>query len=305
MTDFKSNGKILLTSEYVVLDGVDCIALPTKFGQTLSVIENNSKCINWTSYDYNNNIWFKDKYTISSENKIEYSSEKNNISETLLKILNALVKLNSDKINNKIGYDFVSKLSFSKDWGLGTSSTLINNLANWAKVDSYELLKLTFGGSGYDIACAGAENPIHFNNYNNKISISNSKFDPIYKENIFFIYLGNKQNSRDGIKDYKSKKNKLTQDIIEQFKSINEKIVITDSLKEFEQCLTMHELLISKLIDIEPIKNRLFKDYDKGIVKSLGAWGGDFVLVTGTKNAMSYFLNKGYKTIFEYSKLIK
>jgi len=305
MTDFKSNGKILLTSEYVVLDGVDCIALPTKFGQTLSVIENNSKCINWTSYDYNNNIWFKDKYTISSENKIEYSSEKNNISETLLKILNALVKLNSDKINNKIGYDFVSKLSFSKDWGLGTSSTLINNLANWAKVDSYELLKLTFGGSGYDIACAGAENPIHFNNYNNKISISNSKFDPIYKENIFFIYLGNKQNSRDGIKDYKSKKNKLTQDIIEQFKSINEKIVITDSLKEFEQCLTMHELLISKLIDIEPIKNRLFKDYDKGIVKSLGAWGGDFVLVTGTKNAMSYFLNKGYKTILEYSKLIK
>ena len=305
MTDFKSNGKILLTSEYVVLDGVDCIALPTKFGQTLSVIENNSKCINWTSYDYNNNIWFKDKYTISSENKIEYSSEKNNISETLLKILNALVKLNSDKINNKIGYDFVSKLSFSKDWGLGTSSTLINNLANWAKVDSYELLKLTFGGSGYDIACAESENPIHFNNYNNKISISNSKFDPIYKENIFFIYLGNKQNSRDGIKDYKSKKNKLTQDIIEQFKSINEKIVITDSLKEFEQCLTMHELLISKLIDIEPIKNRLFKDYDKGIVKSLGAWGGDFVLVTGTKNAMSYFLNKGYKTIFEYSKLIK
>ena len=305
MTDFKSNGKILLTSEYVVLDGVDCIALPTKFGQTLSVIENNSKCINWTSYDYNNNIWFKDKYTISSENKIEYSSEKNNISETLLKILNALVKLNSDKINNKIGYDFVSKLSFSKDWGLGTSSTLINNLANWAKVDSYELLKLTFGGSGYDIACAGAENPIHFNNYNNKISISNSKFDPIYKENIFFIYLGNKQNSRDGIKDYKSKKNKLTQDIIEQFKYINEKIVITDSLKEFEQCLTIHELLISKLIDIEPIKNRLFKDYDKGIVKSLGAWGGDFVLVTGTKNAMSYFLNKGYKTIFEYSKLIK
>ena len=305
MTDFKSNGKILLTSEYVVLDGVDCIALPTKFGQTLSVIENNSKCINWTSYDYNNNIWFKDKYSVSSENKIEYSSEKNNISETLLKILNALVKLNSDKINNKIGYDFVSKLSFSKDWGLGTSSTLINNLANWAKVDSYELLKLTFGGSGYDIACAGAENPIHFNNYNNKISISNSKFDPIYKENIFFIYLGNKQNSRDGIKDYKSKKNKLTQDIIEQFKSINEKIVITDNLKEFEQCLTMHELLISKLIDIEPIKNRLFKDYDKGIVKSLGAWGGDFVLVTGTKNAMSYFLNKGYKTIFEYSKLIK
>ena len=305
MTDFKSNGKILLTSEYVVLDGVDCIALPTKLGQTLSVTENNSKCINWTSYDYNNNIWFKDKYTISSKNKIEYSSKKNNISETLLKILKALVKLNSGKINNKIGYDFVSKLSFSRDWGLGTSSTLINNLANWAKVDSYKLLKLTFGGSGYDIACAGAENPIHFNNFNNKIGISNSKFNPVYKQNIFFIYLGNKQNSRDGIKHYNSKKNILNKDIRNQFKSINKKIVLTDSLKEFERCLATHELLISKLIGIEPIKNRLFKDYDKGIVKSLGAWGGDFVLVTGTKTDMNYFLNKGYNTIFEYTQLIK
>ena len=38
-----SNGKLLLTSEYVVLDGVACIALPTKFGQSLSVKENSIK----------------------------------------------------------------------------------------------------------------------------------------------------------------------------------------------------------------------------------------------------------------------
>ena len=104
---------------------------------------------------------------------------------------------------------------------------------------------------------------------------------------------------------YNSKKNILNKDIRNQFKSINKKIVLTDSLKEFERCLATHELLISKLIGIEPIKNRLFKDYDQGVVKSLGAWGGDFVLVTGSKTAMNYFLNKGYKTIFEYSKVIK
>ena len=99
-----------------------------------------------------------------------------------------------------MGYDFISKLSFSKNWGLGTSSTLINNLANWAKIDSYELLKQTFGGSGYDIACAKSEStPYNSIIYNSKITVKKSKFSPTFKENIFFIYLGNKQNSRDGI----------------------------------------------------------------------------------------------------------
>ena len=37
MDEFYSNGKLLLTSEYVVLDGIECLALPTKFGQSLSV----------------------------------------------------------------------------------------------------------------------------------------------------------------------------------------------------------------------------------------------------------------------------
>ena len=111
--------------------------------------------------------------------------------------------------------------------------------------------------------------------------------------------------SRDGIKYYKSKNNNLNKDIKNQFKFINQTIETTNNLIEFEECLIKHELLISKLIDIEPIKNRLFKDYNKGVVKSLGAWGGDFVLATGSKSDMGYFLEKGYKTIFEYSQLIK
>ena len=133
--------------------------------------------------------------------------KKNNISDTLLKIFNSIFKLNSSILKDNLGYDFISRLSFSKNWGLGSSSTLINNLADWAKVDSYELLKLTFGGSGYDIACAKHNNPIKFSNLNNKISVKEVSFDPVFKENIFFIYLGKKQNSRHGIQRYRSKKN--------------------------------------------------------------------------------------------------
>ena len=305
MDKFYSNGKLLLTSEYVVLDGIVCIALPTKFGQSLSVKENQSKEINWISYDNKNHIWFEEKFVINKKNKLQFLGKKNNISDTLLKIFNSIFKLNSSVLKDNLGYDFISKLSFSKNWGLGSSSTLINNLADWAKVDAYELLKLTFGGSGYDIACAKHNNPIQFSNLNNKISVKEVNFNPIFKENIFFIYLGEKQNSREGIERYKSRKNELSDEIKKEFININQSILKTNDREEFEKHLNKHELLISNLIGLNTVKEELFKDYEKGTIKSLGAWGGDFILVTGNKADMQYFLKKGYKIIFEYSQLIK
>ncbi len=305
MDEFYSNGKLLLTSEYVVLDGIECLALPTKFGQSLSVKKNQSDEFNWLSYDNKNHIWFKEKFTINNRNSLSYHGKKNEISDTLLKIFNSIIKLNKLIFNDNIGYDFISKLSFSKNWGLGSSSTLVNNLANWAKVDPYELLKLTFGGSGYDIACANYNKPIQFSNLNNKISVNEINFNPVFKENIFFIYLGEKQNTRDGIEKYRSKKNDLSDEIKKEFININQSLVKTNDIKEFEKYLTRHEFLISTLIGLMPVKEKLFKDYKKGIVKSLGAWGGDFVLVTGTKTDMQYFTKKGYKIIFKYSQLIK
>ena len=305
MDEFYSNGKLLLTSEYVVLDGIECLALPTKFGQSLTVKKNQSDEFNWLSYDNKNHIWFKEKYTINNRNSLSYHGKKNEISDTLLKIFNSIIKLNKLIFNDNIGYDFISKLSFSKNWGLGSSSTLVNNLANWAKVDPYELLKLTFGGSGYDIACANYNKPIQFSNLNNKISVNEINFNPVFKENIFFIYLGEKQNTRDGIEKYRSKKNDLSDEIKKEFININQSLLKTNNIKEFEKYLSRHEFLISTLIGLMPVKEKLFKDYKKGIVKSLGAWGGDFVLVTGTKTDMQYFTKKGYKIIFKYSQLIK
>jgi len=305
MDEFYSNGKLLLTSEYVVLDGIECIALPTKFGQSLEVNKNQLNVINWESYDYRNHLWFREKYIINKNKTLLYIGDKNNISDTLLKIFNSIFKLNKSLLSDNFGYDFISKLSFSKNWGLGSSSTLINNLANWAKVDAYKLLKLTFGGSGYDIACAKYDNPIQFSNLKNKISVKEVNFDPVFKENIFFIYLGEKQNTREGIEKYRSRNNDLIHEIKKEFIHINQSILKTKDIKEFEKYLTKHELLISKLVGLNTVKEELFKDYSKGAIKSLGAWGGDFILATGSKKDMEYFLKKDYKIIFEYSQLIK
>jgi hypothetical protein len=57
--------------------------------------------------------------------------------------------------------------------------------------------------------------------------------------------------------------------------------------------LQEHESIIRILIGEETIQNRLFPDYRWGTVKSLGAWGGDFVLVTGApQNVLDYFMKE-------------
>ena len=55
---------------------------------------------------------------------------------------------------------------------------------------------------------------------------------------------------------------------------------------------------------MDSIKNILFKDYQSGAIKSLGAWGGDFILVTGNKQNMKYFAEKGYNEIIPYKDLV-
>ena len=47
-----------------------------------------------------------------------------------------------------------------------------------------------------------------------------------------------------------------------------------------------------------------FPDY-KGSIKSLGAWGGDFILATGDKEDRNYFINKGLRSIIEFKDMIK
>ena len=303
MEVFKSNGKILLTSEYLVLDGALSLALPTKLGQSLEVLEIGSN-IKWTSYDYKQNKWFSDELFYSKKTGFKSTLPKNKISKRLVEIFNAISFLNKSIFKESFGYEFKTKLEFSIDWGLGSSSTLINNLASWSKVDPYELLKLTFQGSGYDIACAKESSAITYQIINSSPKIKTIDFNPKFKKNLFFIYLRKKQNSRKGIKLYNKTKQNIGKYII-QINNITKKIVETERLIEFEKLIESHEKIISKILNIKPIQKRIFEDYNGGIIKSLGAWGGDFILVTSASKDLNYFLKKGYNIIFKYDDLIK
>ncbi len=73
-------------------------------------------------------------------------------------------------------------------------------------------------------------------------------------------------------------------------------------LATFEILLKRHESLLSKTLNIPTVKKLLFPDF-AGAIKSLGAWGGDFVLVASEDNPEAYFKSKGFDTIITYENM--
>lgn len=309
---FYSHGKLLLTGEYLVLDGISSLALPTQKGQWLFVEENEINTLHWKSIDEQGNCWFETKIKLpllsgisdEDENQSIFQDEEGlGISETLLEILEAAQGLNPNFLSDNIGYTVETKLEFNRSWGLGSSSTLINNIAQWAKVDAFELLKNSFGGSGYDIASAQNDTPILYTRTEDKPIIQEVSFNPIFKDHLFFIYLNQKQDSKQSIKHYQSLPLKDFDIAAKTIQDITDTILTCNSLKEFENLIQKHEEIISKIIKTPTVKSNLFPDYT-GNIKSLGGWGGDFVLATGSLLEMDYFKTKGYHTIIPFDKMI-
>ena len=303
---YRSNGKLLLTAEYVVLDGAKALAIPTKYGQSLSVKKNTRKKIVWKSSNELGEVWFEDEFTINNTSRKLRLKAKHytDISKRLIQILTVAHDLNPEFLNSDQGYTITTDQDFNRLWGLGTSSTLINNIADWAEVDAYQLLEKTFKGSGYDIACAQNDTPVTYQlRYARKPLVETVTFEPSFKDHLYFVYLNEKQNSRDAIATYK-KKGRIDAKIIERLNAITESIISCDTLSVFEILVVKHEDLIAELIDQKPIKSRLFKDF-KGSVKSLGAWGGDFVMVTAEEDPTDYFKSKGFNTIIPYTEMLR
>ncbi|MCB0399126.1 MAG: GIY-YIG nuclease family protein [Winogradskyella sp.] len=300
---YYSNGKLLITGEYVVLDGAKALALPTKFGQSLRIEDNDTNTINWKSYDEKGTLWFEGNFVFNNDQVLKQVKDDNPISNRLIQILEAAKALNSGFLKTEKGYNISTHLDFNRKWGLGTSSTLVNNIAQWANVDAYMLLEKTFGGSGYDIACAQHNLPITFQLENPKRPlVSPADFNPSFKDQLYFVYLNQKQNSRDGIEAYKLQ-NKVSESIIDDINTITEAIIKAPLLSDFERLIGKHENIISKLLNQEPIKSKFFSDYD-GAIKSLGAWGGDFVLATSKANPSDYFNSKGFETVIPYNDMV-
>lgn len=302
--EFYSNGKLLITGEYAVLDGAKALAVPTKFGQSLEIETSEGENIEWNSFDDHGNAWFQGEFEFKKGEFHHINGEKK-VSTRLVDILNEAHKLNQQIFSEgKTGIRVNTHLNFNRNWGLGTSSTLINNIAKWFEVDAFKLLKNTFGGSGYDIAAAQNEQAITYQLTENGASVLKSNFHPDFSDNIFLFYLNEKKNSREAIKQYKALPEANKTGLSEKISSLTEQFVICTTLTEFELLINIHETLISKALQTPKVKQERFPDFP-GAVKSLGGWGGDFVMVTGEKEEVfEYFSQKGFKTIFAFKDIV-
>ena len=298
---FYSNGKLLLTSEYVVLDGAKALALPTKFGQDLTVEDGANQEIIWTSFDFDHYIWFESTFSfqdIREKISFENQPEKN----TLVRIFHEAFLLNPEYLNQVDGYHIETQLGFPRKWGLGTSSTLINNIAQWLQIDAFTLLKNSFGGSGYDIACAQNDTAILYRLLNGHPTVEKIFFEPQCVSNLYFVYLNQKQSSKSAIASYFGKSYRV-EELIPYFDSITDDVLQKNDFVNLSLLLKKHETKMSEVLSLTTIQDQLFSDFN-GTIKSLGAWGGDFVLVVAAENPTSYFKEKGFETILPYAEMI-
>ena len=294
---FFAHGKLLLTAEYAVLGGAKALAVPTKMGQSLEVVETGNT-IQWKSIDRHGDLWYENEFDITS-----FAPKRlNEIGKRLQHLFVEMKTQNPTCWNTSTGFSFTTTLDFDRSWGLGSSSTLLSILAQWAKVNPYVLQQRVFGGSGYDIACADARSAIVYERTNAlHPKVTPIPFSPEFKDQLFFVYLNQKQDSQKAVAAFD--KSKLTSSRIKKINTLTAQFLQKVNLQNFQELMLEHEEIIGHIIGMTPLQKHLFTDYN-GAVKSLGAWGGDFVLACGDATTPNYFANKGYATCLHYDSLI-
>jgi mevalonate kinase len=303
MQRFYAPGKLMLTGEYLVLKGAGSISIPLNRGQRLEVsTANGPSVLEWTA-KVEGKHWFEAKYIIPDlaiGNTADFSKAQN-----LRSILMASRKLNPSFLTHSSLIKAASDIDFNIDWGFGSSSSLLVNIARWASVDPLELHFRVSEGSGYDVAVATAEAPILYRLINGKPDIKRVDFAADFRDSIFFAYLGKKRNSSQAVSEF-LKNYQLKDKHMLELDKINDGVLNSTSIAEFSAFIKRHEALLSEVLKLQPIARRHFDDFD-GAVKSLGAWGGDFALFVSEKPhayVKNYLNQKRLPVWFMYRQLI-
>ena len=299
---FNSRAKLMISGEYAVLKGALSLALPLQFGQILTITEKEgTPSVIWKSM-VNNDLWFYSELLLPDFQLVRTNNA--DISQTLQKTLKIATTLNPRFLASKRLYQATSVMDFDPAWGIGSSSSFISNIAYWADCDPFILNNQLFNGSGTDIACARSKSPIIFEIKNEKAEYRKANFYPPFSKQLYFIYLNRKQNTRESIQ--KMNLRNITAEDIQLISTITLEMEKTADLKTFQRLAAEHEAILGVIIQEIPVKTRHFLDFD-GSVKSLGGWGGDFIMVASAASeayVRNYFKKKYLNTIFRYDEIV-
>lgn len=300
MKTFRANGKLLISGEYTILDGSLSLALPTQRGQVLHYKEVDHDILHWRSLDVKGETWFEAHFKGNKLKVVDSSDER--IADTLKEILLAAARLSV--LANGLRGEVTTALEFPTDWGLGSSSTLLCCVAQCFGIDPMQLHFKVSNGSGYDVACGMTDSAITYQLSDGLAEVNQIQWKPVFSASLFFVYLNTKQKSSSEVNKYQDRKSSIDlAAIVEEISALTRTMMNATSLVVFNEAIAKHEEIMSVVLGYPTAKQLYFSDY-KGVVKSLGAWGGDFILATGDTEDRMYFADKGFSVIHEFESLI-
>ncbi len=272
----------MLAGEYLALYGLETFAFPVKYGQKLTVWESESEGseLKWSSINYLGDTWFTAE--IDTGSVLEKTTDNATVSGRICELIQTARDLNP-KFLLKGKYRVEIELEFDQAFGLGTSSTLVSLIAQWANVDALVLQEKVFGGSGYDAAVSRVQKPlIYWKSDKNKPNWALWQMDSELSKNWFLCFPGVKVNSRRSLKEVKEKLELISTDsfMMAQLDNILQQIKSSDTADAMELSLEIWQAFIAQSLGLKTAYQNLKIDQIKGgLCKYLGAWGGDVILV--------------------------
>lgn len=310
---YYSHGKLLITGEYLVIKGALALAVPTVFGQKMLVREEDNETVrqgdnergdvlSWDSY-YNGECWFEAEFSLPGMEVINTSNDKTAV--YIQSLLQQAHSMNPGCIKKGTSYALENFLEFSPEWGLGSSSSLINNIASWFNIKAYDLFSKMHKGSAYDIACAAAEGPLWYRRVMGSPVSQPVVFEPPFKDRLLFVYSGKKQNSEASIGNF-LETIQVEVAAKERINEISRALPVEKGQQAFNALIDEHEDIMATVLGLPKIKEQSFHDFP-GSIKSLGAWGGDFLLASAEVDIgeiKAYFSTKGLTVSFGWDEMI-
>lgn len=286
-TAFRANAKFLLSGEYLVLDGAWALAMPLKFGQTLHIDSYPGDFCLVESREANLKPWFQATFHPGTGLVMESTNEAIALKlEQLLQAIPPQVKREFLKAKK-----LIFTVDFQRHWGLGSSSTLVSLLSQYLNQNPYSLLKASFKGSGYDIACATASQPILYRlNPPDDPLVQPVELNPDFLQQLHFFYLGKKALSSSAVFQYAQLPLLQRQHAAAEISELSLHMHAQQTAGEWRRCISKHNAILSSLLQT-PNPANLFPDAP-GPLKPMGAWGGDFMLGIGDRQEWQHFAER-------------
>lgn len=272
MNIFWSSGKLLLCGEYWVLHGASALAVPTRLGQRLTYLATDQP-LHWTAVDRHGQAW------------LDASAMFDPHVESLLQAARSLGGQVPDTGLVR------TELEFDRSWGWGSSSSLTDLVAQWTGVPALDLHFATSRGSGFDVACARATSALTYHKTGpdqGEWSAAAAAHWPT--EHFALVYLGQKQDSQ---KEVQRGRREPLQAELDAIGDLSRAMAEAREVKQWMKLIEEAEARTAAWTGLPRIQERFTGV--RATLKSLGAWGGDFVLaVAEDPSAFAYFAEHGF-----------